>query len=829
MTTSTQSLSAVGLKVNRHFGSVAQSDQASAIRNEHQRFDLWASSLGLYHLGHSSLDYRLRDSPPLFNYARGLLHDLAVALSNYARSVTDEDDPSPSPAEAFDHDESSSESGEDFSSYLEQPLTVSYTANIVATIDRLYRLAFKVRNPAMRLGLSKSANYAEVDPETGVDLMQSYKSADLCYIKDLFRSYGHTISHDPDTAEHYLVHRLGKANTRRRQQFKYWHKRHAKYAAITVPPVEDNAPVDVKVPSDAFQAVLDVRAGSPKLTAASRPSTATWLDIAKVTLDDTASVRTTTSFVALSDAKGVDDVSVPSPPRLPFGAKEFECPYCCTLCPAVTTTSSKSWETHIFRDLRPYVCTYENCRTPDQQYDSLTDWISHETSNHCPDAQNGHILARKCPFCAHEGSSPAHIARHLCRIALFSLPRPASADDRCDGTGTGSNISRRVNGGGFSSTTSPSEGTFSLPGTPGVPQADDVPPTAVPLDDSMEQRVNPDLQIADQGHIDASPNPRPGSGAQADAIDESERVERLYALGRRAAALYVPSGSMEKMDWAIMSIRAIAGSPSQDKVTRVETLRKLGHLLQKRYGATGNATDLEEVVAYEKLSPTSTASETAAVYWDLHELSMSFQKQFNSTQDLKYLVQAIRVMRVAVYLVEPDSPERSTALQALAQQLLARWHAGGVVDRLDDAIGYQRSAIEHVKGDSRHDRTTRSHLLEQLGQMLYMKWESTKTEDALQLASIAFTEALSHARALGEPDTARTFDVVFSLAKVLLAQGLVTSALKRADEAQHGYKAQYGRDSLQAQEAREFCADLRKKLGLDRITRAVRPQIGEEP
>jgi hypothetical protein len=50
------------------------------LTNEFQRFESWASNLGLYHTGHSSLDYRFRDSPILFDYTVGLLKDFEATL-----------------------------------------------------------------------------------------------------------------------------------------------------------------------------------------------------------------------------------------------------------------------------------------------------------------------------------------------------------------------------------------------------------------------------------------------------------------------------------------------------------------------------------------------------------------------------------------------------------------------------------------------------------------------------------------------------------------------------------------------------------------------------
>jgi hypothetical protein len=100
---------------------------------------------------------------------------------------------------------------EDVSSYQEKPLFELLTDNATATVDKLYRLAFKVRNPAMRFGSSRPLRYFEIDKETGVDLIGQFAVADHQYIRDLFHSY--SSSHPQD---HYLIPRLAKANTRRR-------------------------------------------------------------------------------------------------------------------------------------------------------------------------------------------------------------------------------------------------------------------------------------------------------------------------------------------------------------------------------------------------------------------------------------------------------------------------------------------------------------------------------------------------------------------------------------------------------------------------------------
>lgn len=123
--------------------------------------------------------------------------------------------------------------------------------------------------------------------------------------------------------------------------------------------------------------------------------------------------------------------------------------------------------------MRPYICTYEDCKNPDQLYDTRLDWIQHENSSHrtvwrCPEHQgqpfasvvdyqahlsDGHVASgneiptnlirasesvlavseRCCPVCAFSCETAKtlhkHIALHLERFALFSLPRSVGEDD----------------------------------------------------------------------------------------------------------------------------------------------------------------------------------------------------------------------------------------------------------------------------------------------------------------------------------------------------------------------------------------------------------------
>jgi hypothetical protein len=132
---------------------------------------------------------------------------------------------------------------------------------------------------------------------------------------------------------------------------------------------------------------------------------------------------------------------------------------------------------HLIHDLRPYVCTYENCETPGQPYESRHDWVRHENANHrkiwrCLEHADqafkdineyqihleaehalhigsasmnriahvseltSAVMDRPCPVCSVVLDTPkalhSHIALHLERLAFFSLPRSTGSDEDND-------------------------------------------------------------------------------------------------------------------------------------------------------------------------------------------------------------------------------------------------------------------------------------------------------------------------------------------------------------------------------------------------------------
>jgi hypothetical protein len=127
-------------------------------------------------------------------------------------------------------------------------------------IDRLYTVSTKIRNPSSRFGSSKAASHRQIDEESGVDFLCAIEQADHDHIRTLFLQYQkdkalqehETMGPPKDTvngkdedgvwepirtvltqhrdADSFLIHRVARANVRRRQQFAYWKKHREKLA-----------------------------------------------------------------------------------------------------------------------------------------------------------------------------------------------------------------------------------------------------------------------------------------------------------------------------------------------------------------------------------------------------------------------------------------------------------------------------------------------------------------------------------------------------------------------------------------------------------------------
>ncbi|KAI0517483.1 hypothetical protein F5B22DRAFT_106665 [Xylaria bambusicola] len=158
---------------------------------------------------------------------------------------------------------------------------------------------------------------------------------------------------------------------------------------------------------------------------------------------------------------------VPDHPLLNGAESTLECPYCHMALYVEEMKHRENWKRHVFRDLRPYVCTFSDCTDPERLFTTRRDWKYHEMQLHrrgwicrqcsChyelksemvhrirhihnPNIEN-HVLATlldvserpsdessqgRCPFCYVTKSTKSlldHMAEHMEELALFSLPQ----------------------------------------------------------------------------------------------------------------------------------------------------------------------------------------------------------------------------------------------------------------------------------------------------------------------------------------------------------------------------------------------------------------------
>ncbi|KAJ3530535.1 hypothetical protein NM208_g9288 [Fusarium decemcellulare] len=461
-------LAAAGAEYSEHM-------PISSIESQHGKFRVWCGNLGAFQSGFASLDYRLREASAMNANVTTLLQQLESALSESndvisGKRLPFEEQLPPSDSSDLDESTDGSEDEDDSGHRNEIAMRMS---SIHSILDDLYRLGHKIRDPNMRPKSNKAALLEARDPESGVDLFQEVAIFDEKHIMETINQLrqGHET---PATYVDYLPRRLAAAITRRRKHFRYWERHSMKLAQSHIkstttqevsPPV--NTGSQPKLSSGSATHVEETGKENPKQSstqsAIPTETDATSYDAARDDMTERGTVVSVASTALDVDGKGVE---LPGPPPEAFEGESFTCPYCFVLCPA-RQGKGKVWKAHVLQDLQPYVCTYDNCRTPNELYPSRRRWLQHEESIHrrvwrCKDHPHaifeseeglrGHFqkehedLTEKsldelllisafahvddrelCPICLRkppfQKGLSNHIANHLERISLFSLPR----------------------------------------------------------------------------------------------------------------------------------------------------------------------------------------------------------------------------------------------------------------------------------------------------------------------------------------------------------------------------------------------------------------------
>ena len=209
-------------------------------------------------------------------------------------------------------------------------------------ITCLYRLSIAIQSPAPKERLRKIA---------AIDV-SSFEHSDVEHIYEMFCPV--------DSQNKYLIERLGKANTKRRQLLRYYELQHNRISShidssSPLSTVETNEPTNT--PKPVTPAVEGGSARSPEKILDPERATIYYSTVASLTTVDT--VKDELSKLVDNDIEKDDDqlsqtsyatstnhpmkIRVPPPPSedAAFGSGPFECPYCFNL---IEIRNRKDWK-----------------------------------------------------------------------------------------------------------------------------------------------------------------------------------------------------------------------------------------------------------------------------------------------------------------------------------------------------------------------------------------------------------------------------------------------------------------------------------------------------
>ncbi|KAF3050885.1 hypothetical protein E8E11_010759 [Didymella keratinophila] len=237
--------------------------------------------------------------------------------------------------ETYSDSESDSDDGNGLDLQGDTELNQLY-ASFKSAITSLMRLSMAVQEPA------PNRRVRRIDKS-------HFEQHDMLHVQAKFPS-----------APQYLAQRLGRAISSRRQYLTYREQHHDKLSK--------------GIDRLGLEAVRsEFTTNSTEATQLQRTVTLDVMDDG----DDTASM---TSYATSVNAT----LKAPSLPKEAHEKEHYSCPLCFALIAIHTTTF---WKRHVYQDLRPYCCTYEDCTTADRLFDSRHAWFAHEIEAHYTDFQ----------------------------------------------------------------------------------------------------------------------------------------------------------------------------------------------------------------------------------------------------------------------------------------------------------------------------------------------------------------------------------------------------------------------------------------------------------
>ena len=280
-----------------------------------------------------------------------------------------------------------------------------------------------------------------------------------------------------------LSRRLGCANWKRRQDLLSLKSRNVNKSL-------EKSSKDIRKPKDSQQ-ILNVNAGenadwaaafSPHRTASAPGSSYTG---AASIVDSVFSQSDYFSSLAATSVAGSDQMTrikrfdIPKPPAILKPGTTFDCAYCGQeIIFGLQVSSNEDWAFHVFLDLEPYMCTFDDCLRTDRTFGIRENWFQHELDHHrlrkiwfccdhsfdevediqlhigekhvksggskelslmaslCEKYSGDEIPSQPCPFCgllsATAKALEDHVADHMEQLALSSIQSVHGLDKDID-------------------------------------------------------------------------------------------------------------------------------------------------------------------------------------------------------------------------------------------------------------------------------------------------------------------------------------------------------------------------------------------------------------
>lgn len=206
----------------------------------------------------------------------------------------------------------------------------------------------------------------------------------------------------------WLKLRLGKATTQRRRYIQYAreHIQRLNRRTEMIKSASENtqkpAPFTIHAELPARSEATSPGISENRSTIAPTSNATSDLTIFTVPGVELKDPQSQTSFALSFVDRGSDDYSrFPSLEEISNGNSSFQCPFCWK---TQSYPNELAWRKHLFTDLRPYVCTFEECDL--RLFSNRQDLFQHEMSYHRRDWP--------CPFRHQEGhQSPDDLRQHL--------------------------------------------------------------------------------------------------------------------------------------------------------------------------------------------------------------------------------------------------------------------------------------------------------------------------------------------------------------------------------------------------------------------------------